>query len=257
MFTLKSLPSANRILAGLVFCCATGAQAADSFQPDTLGLIRYDMPRFPPELVGIKAGDGEVVMAVTIDAAGAVSDSAVLEATNEAFARSATQAVSDWRFSSTSSASTASSAQASSSKLPASKASALPRREVLQFSFKRSGVVTSVSHGEAARESFSLPNIPKLQSIPWAQLDSEPQRLSAVMPSLSDAMMAKLGTHPLTINFVIDREGNVRIPVVNVEDPELAKVVLAAVRTWRYTPPLYQQKPVAVEVTRALVLPKK
>ena len=252
MFTLKPLPSANRILAGLLFCCSTGVQAADSFQPAALGLIRYDMPRFPPELVGVKAGDGEVVMAITIDAAGAVSDSVVLEATNEAFARSASQAVSNWRFSSTGPAATASSSKASPSIT-----SALPRREVLQFSFKRSGVVTSVSHGEAARESFSLPNIPKLQSIPWAQLDSEPQRLSAVMPSLSDAMMAKLGTHPLTINFVIDREGNVRIPVVNVEDPELAKVVLAAVRTWRYTPPLYQQKPVAVEVTRALVLPKK
>ena len=70
-------------------------------------------------------------------------------------------------------------------------------------------------------------------------------------------MMVKLGTQPLNINFVIDREGNVRVPVVNVEDPELAKVVLAAVRTWRYTPPLHQQEPVAVEVTRALVLPKK
>ena len=252
MFTLKPLPSASRILAGLLFCCATGAHAADSFQPDALGLIRYDMPRFPPELVGVKAGDGEVVMAITIDSAGAVSDSVVLVATNEAFARSATQTVSDWRFSSTSSASTASASIASSSK-----ASNLPRREVLQFSFKRSGVVTSLSHGEAARESFISPNIPKLQSIPWAQLDSEPERLSAVMPSLSDAMMAKLGSHPLTINFVIDREGNVRVPVVNVEDPELAKVVLAAVRTWRYTPPLHQQEPVAVEVTRALVLPKK
>ncbi len=67
---------------------------------------------------------------------------------DEAFVRSATQAVSDWRFSSTSSASTASIPKESSSKTSPSIASTLPRREVLQFSFKRSGVVTSLSHGD-------------------------------------------------------------------------------------------------------------
>jgi outer membrane biosynthesis protein TonB len=223
-------------------------QGAEKFPEVSLGLIDYALPRFPPELVGVKAGDGEVIIAVTIDAAGAVDDSVILEATNEAFARSTTLAVSSWQFSVDDSVSTKASSEAGSM---------LPRREVLQFSFKRSGVVTSLNHGEAARASFVTPNIPQFKSVPWSALDSEPQRLSATMPSLSSAMQMKLGTQPLQVNFVIDREGYVRVPVINVADPELAKVVLAAVRTWRYTSPVHQQQAVAVEVTKALVLVKQ
>lgn len=72
----------------LAILLAAPAFAADH-PPVLEGLISAPMPRFPPELVGIKAGDGEVVMAITIDPQGAVEDSVALEATNEAFARAA------------------------------------------------------------------------------------------------------------------------------------------------------------------------
>lgn len=242
---------------GLLICCSATANNA---QPNLLGLASYEMPKFPPELVGVKAGDGEVVMVVTIDAEGAVKDLVVLEATNEAFARSAFKAVSDWRFGAKSSSSSASATSTTSAdaSVQSTSQNTYPRREVLQFSFKRSGVVTTLSHAEAARESFVTSNIPQVRTVRWNQLDSEPQRLTATMPKVSKANLAAQGARPLSVNFVIDREGQVRVPVVAASvDPELAKSVLAAVASWRYTSPLYQQQPVAVEVTKALILPQK
>lgn len=220
----------------IVFLLSTPAFAAD-VPPVLEGLISAPMPRFPPELVGIKAGDGEVVMAITIDPQGAVEDSVALEATNEAFARAVGGAVQDWQFA------------------PGAGAT-WPRREVLQFSFKRSGVVTTLSHAEGAREHFIGTAVPQLRTVPLAQLDREPQRLASAMPKVSRSMLAKRGKEPLMINFVIDRDGAVRVPVVTaVDDPVLAQTVVAAVKQWRYTPPLQKGEPVAVEVTRALVLP--
>src|SRR5687768_9245623 len=193
------------------------------------------MPRFPPELVGIKAGDGEVVMVVTIDSEGEVEDSVALEATNEAFARAAAGAVQDWKFT------------------PGT-GSTWPRREVLQFSFKRSGVVTTLSHAEGAREHFIGTPVAELRTVPLAELDQEPQRIASAMPKMSRSMLAKRGKESLMVNFVIDRHGAVRVPVITAAgDPALAQTVLAAVKQWRYSPPLQKGQPVAVEVTRALV----
>jgi hypothetical protein len=235
------------IVVAVIIALALDAQATvdnPKAVPGLAGLLSYHLPRFPPELVGVKAGDGEVVMVITIDSAGKVNDAFALEATNEAFANSALQAVSDWQFAIMDNSSVAH--------------LSWPRREVLQFSFKRSGVVTTLSHAEAAREGFVSTNIAQLRTLQWQELDTEPQRLASAMPVVPRSVLAKLGQKPLMINFVIDRQGEVRVPVITaMNDPELMQSILAAVRKWRYTAPMHQQKPVAVEVTRALVLPPK
>jgi TonB family protein len=224
-----------RILLLFLACFFTAAMASD--KPSLEGLLRAPMPRFPPELVGVKAGDGEAVMVITIGTGGLVEDSVALEATHEAFAREATDAIKDWQFAS-------------------GAGTTWPRREVLQFSFKRSGVVTTLSHAEGAREHFIGTPVPRLRTVPLGELDREPMRTASTMPQVSKAALAKRGKEPLMVNFVIDREGRVRVPVVTVaDDPEFAQAVLAAVRQWRYTPPLQNGEPVAVEMTRSLVLP--
>lgn len=226
------------LMAALQVYAAPGNSATPLPAP---GLISYDMPRFPPQLVDVKAGDGEVVMVITIDAEGRVNDSVILEATNEAFSSSATAAVSDWRF---------------SAATMAANDDTWPRREVLQFSFKRTGAVTTMSHAEAARDSFVTASTPQFRAVPWHQLDNEPQRVAGAMPVVSKASLVKRGDKPLVISFVIDREGRVRVPVVaGADDPALANAALEAIRQWRYTAPLYREEAVAVEVTRALVLP--
>ena len=206
------------------------------------------MPRFPQELVGAKMGDGEVVVVITVDDDGKVNDSLVLEATNEAFANAAVSAVSGWLFKPIGE-------RPANSAAPDS-AKSWPRREVLQFNFKRSGVVTTMSHAEAARDGFVGTRGPELRTVPWKALDSEPRPINVNMPQLTPSVSAKRAKTPLVINFVIDRQGQVRVPVIlGSVDPALANTVLAAVKTWRYTPPIQQKQAVAVEVTKALVLP--
>ena len=200
------------------------------------GVISYTMPNFPVGLRGIMAGDGEVVVAVTLDEQGEVTDSVTLLATNEAFSRSALDAVGDWKF------------------LPAA-SETWPRREILQFDFKRSGVVTSLSHEEAAREGFASTAHYQISTVQWQELDSEPQRLAGTMPKVSKSALDAHGKQALVINFVIDTDGKVRVPVAfSITDKSLATSVLNAVRTWQFTPPVHDNKPVLVEVTRALVL---
>lgn len=196
------------------------------------------MPRFPAELAGAKAGDGEVVLAVTVDSEGRALDMVALEATHEAFVRAATDAVREWIF-------------------PARDSDTWPRREVLQFNFKRTGAVSTLSHREAALDAFKGQTVAALRTVPLEQLDRKPERRVAPMPNVPQAALRRHGGKPLMVNFVVDQEGRVRVPVLaEVQDAALAETVLAAVRQWRYSPPTQKGVPVAAEMTRALVLPE-
>jgi TonB family protein len=200
------------------------------------GLTRYVAPTFPLELRGVKWGDGHVVMVLTIDSQGQVSDSLPLAANHDAFVQSASKAISGWQFS------------------PADSAT-VPRRETVEFEFRRQGVVTTLSHAESAREAFISTSVIERKTVQWHELDAEPKRLVSPMPKVSRMALQRLGNRPLMINFIIDAQGRVRLPVISAtEDRELAEQVLAVVKEWRYSPPLRQSNPVAVEVTRSLVL---
>ncbi len=221
-------------------------------------VLNYTMPKFPPELIGAKMGDGEAVVVITIDDHGKVDDSLALEATNDAFANAATSAVSEWLFKPISAiaANSAMSSSAMSNSAMSDVATSSPRREVLQFNFKRSGVVTTMTHSDAAKDAFVGTRGPEVRTVAWNALDSIPRPIKVDMPQLPLSTSAKREKTPLVINFVIDRQGHVRVPVIRgAADPALAKAVLSAVKTWRYTPPMQQKQAVAVEVTNALVLP--
>jgi outer membrane biosynthesis protein TonB len=199
------------------------------------GWIHYRAPVFPVGLRGVTNGAGDVVMVVTIDEQGKISDSVALQATSQEFIDAVNHVSGDWQFETAPSPTT-------------------PRREVLEFNFRRSGVITAISHAEAAQESFTSTSSFKIRTVQWKDLDAEPKKLTSVNPNISKAMLEKYGNKPLLVNFIIDEQGLVRVPVVSTTDAELAQSVLTAVRQWRYSPPMSQQKPIAVEVTRALKL---
>jgi outer membrane biosynthesis protein TonB len=200
-----------------------------------MGLLSHIEPRFPAELRGNMSGDGQVVAALTIGVEGQVLDCVALEATRIEFAEAVVNAVIQWRFT------------------PAA-VNPILRREVVQFDFKRNGVVTTLQHAEAAQQAFISTVQAQLRTVPLVQLDDEPKRIATVMPKLSKERLAAL-TGPLMVNFVIDRDGIVRVPVVTTNDAAVAKTVLEAVTQWRYSPPLQQGVPVLVEMTRSLVVP--
>lgn len=228
------------LLVALLSVAGPGSQlalAAGENAQNLPGLMTYQAPKFPIGLRGAKMGDGYVVITMTIDAQGQVSDSFALAANHDAFVQSATEAIADWRFAPTAS-------------------TTAPRRETVEFEFKRLGVVTTLSHGESASAAFMSTNIER-KTVQWHELDAEPKRIAARMPAVSKSSLKKLGAKPLMLNYIIDDQGRVRIPVISEsDDAELSERVLAAVRQWRYSSPLYKGKPMAVEVTRSLVLPQ-
>lgn len=223
-------------VAMLMWCgLSTTVLAQVSAQTAPLpGLLDYQPPRFPTEAAGIALGDGEVVMVITVAADGSVEDHVTLHASDPVFVAAVTRVMQHWRFAAVPSATT-------------------PRRELMQFDFKRSGVVTTLTHAEGARDGFGSAALTALHSRALHELDEEPRRLAGSMPKLPRDWLAARGTRPLSVNFVIDRDGQVRVPVMPAEEqPELVQRVLETVRQWRYSPPLYRGQPVAVEMTRVL-----
>lgn len=199
------------------------------------GLVKYSMPNFPTGLRGVMSGDGEVVVALTIGLDGGVKDSVALLATNSDFARAALRAVNNWEF------------------YPV-EAQTWPRREIVEFSFRRSGVVTSLSHAEAARDGFKSKAYHQIKTVQIHELDREPGQLAGIMPTVSSSVLDSLDSESVFINFVIDTDGKVRVPVVmNTMNPQVADAVLEAVATWRYSPPVHDGKAVLAEVTRVFV----
>lgn len=221
----------------LIFC--EQVYATQEYQ--LTGVISAPLPRFPPDLVGIKSSDGEVLLAFTIDAEGKVSDSLALRATNDSFANAATRAVNLWEF--------------SPQKDVLARSESWPRREVTQFVFRRSGSVTTMSHAEAARDSFISTTTPQVITVQWDELDAEPEWLTTGMPRISKAVIEQHGDSPVAVHFIVDRQGQVRVPVISgTENLDLAHAVLESVRQWQYSSPMFRNQAVSAEVTRVLIL---
>jgi TonB family protein len=209
----------------------SAAESTPLSGPPLTGLIEYRLPQFPVGLRGVMAGDGQAVVAFTVDADGKVIDSVALEATQAAFAEVAVAAVKQWRFEA------------------GAVGHSWPRREVSEFAFRRNGVVTTLQHVEAAREGFNSTTAhSEIRTVKLPELDTPPKRLAGPMPAVATDQLALQGITPLIINFV-------RVPVVTALDVTLAQTVLEAVKQWRYAPPTQNGTPVLVEVTRSLVLP--
>ena len=187
------------LLSAALLCTGAAAAAAPGeagAQAAPVGITHFVEPVFPAGLRGVKQGDGHVVLALTVGADGAVLDCLALEASHEEYAAAAVRAVRAWT-------------------LAPAVAASRPRREVLQFEFRRTGVVTSLAHAEAIAESFTVPREDgALRTVSWDALPAPPRRLSGSVPRLSPQAATQLRQSPVTVSFMIDREGAARLATV-------------------------------------------
>ena len=122
-----------------------------------------------------------------------------------------------------------------------------PRREVLHYRFRLSGVVNVLSHREGAEAAFpgNGDNVAQIRTIRWSDMNPPPERLP---PEADDAPPPRI-KGMAEINFIIDETGRVRVPaVVEASDWDAALVALDAVQDWRFAPPKHEGQPVLVEV---------
>jgi TonB family protein len=231
---------------GLLFNCVIGMAGAGMFSlpfditegpPAELPpLIRYEPPAFPAALRATSVSDGYAKMMFTIDGQGRVDDAVALEASHPAFADSVIDALSRWRFQDS----------ASDTK---------PRREVIQFQFKRTGLVSAVSQRDASKSFFpgdSAPESRPIRTVAATDPRAVPERIVSAAPVYPKALRKQRDTGYASVSFVIDATGSVRVPAVTGEsDREFGLSALDAVRQWRFAPPAHASSTVHVLVERS------
>jgi TonB family protein len=208
-------------------------------QPRQLGLTFYKEPVVPKLEV-----DASAVVAFTIRANGRVADAVTLTATNRVLGDSARDAVLEWRFDRDPSLGRGRDAQPSK----------VLRRELIEFVFKRDGIVTTMTHRDSAKSWFPPDYTPVVRLVQAEALDPPLVRLEQPPSPVAPQIAPELPTGgSVLVSYVVDETGAVRVPIAQgATDEALIDAALALVGGWRYAPPTENGEPVLVE-TRATV----
>jgi periplasmic protein TonB len=230
----------SSLIASLIFLAGAGAFSLPfdleiGPPPQLPPLARYEPPSFPESLRLTSIADGYATMLFTIDDDGRVIDSIATEASHPAFEKAMQETFAKWRFE------------------PAAN-NTTPRRELIQFDFRRSGVVSSLSQRDASKSFFPVAPAESerpIRTIDWSDLPNPPQRVAGEMPAYPQSLRAQGIQGVALLSFIVDTQGRVRVPVsLNASDARFARAALAAVKHWRFTPAELASEPVNLRVER-------
>ena len=224
-------------LLALIAALSGGAHA----QPRNLGLVSYEEPVVPKLDI-----DASAVVAFTIRANGRVADAVTLTATNRVLGDSAREAVLAWRFDRDPTLGRGRDAEPSK----------VLRRELIEFVFKRDGVVTSVSHYESAKSWFPPDYTPVVQLVQASELEPPLARIEQPQSAAPANLVGHLTvTGSVVVSYVVDESGAVRVPIAERgTEPALMDAAVALVAGWRFEPPTRDAKPVLVEVRETVIV---
>ena len=216
----------------LLALIALSASAAG--QPSNLGLVSYKEPGVPKLEI-----DATAVVAFTIRADGRVADAVTLTATNRMLGDSARDAVLEWRFERDPTLGRGRDAEPSK----------VLRRELIEFVFKRDGIIMSMSHRDGAKSWFPPDYTPVVRLVraetlepPLARLEQPPSAAT------TELIRNRASGGSVLVSFVVDETGAVRVPMAERgDDQTLIDAAVALVGGWRYAPPAQDGKPVVVE----------
>jgi TonB family protein len=204
--------------------------------PQLPPLSRYQAPAFPETLRLTSIADGYATMMLTIDADGRVDDSIAIEASHPAFAQTMHETLGKWRFARAESAT-------------------VPRREIFQFDFRRTGMIGSLSHRDASKSFF--PATPAehekpIRTLEWDALARAPERIATAAPIYPADLREQDIAGFALVSFVIDTSGQIRVPAVTASSNRaFADAVLSAVKQWRFAPPSQDGEPIQVRIERS------
>ena len=127
-------------------------------------------------------------------------------------------------------------------------------RTELHFQFKREGIIRVIPGDvESARRMAK----DRRRDAFWQrvcevqELDAVPEAVVEVMPEPPDMLGAVLPEGRVVVDYFIDPEGKVRMPlIVRSDDEAFSAAVLLAITEWRYEPPKKQGVPVMTRVWR-------
>jgi TonB family protein len=180
---------------------------------------------------------GSVKFVIKVDKTGKLVDLLAIEYTQRPFADEATKAVSQWTF-----------------------APALVGTEPvgwvreLNLSFLNNGMTVTYDNGEAPSH-FTMADHSgekiEYHACSLRDLDRVPTPRHVVAPTA--ALQPDAGD--VTVDFYIDEEGRVRIPVARAtSDAVFANAAVDAVSQWQFEPPTSKGKPVLVHVVQIFTI---
>ncbi len=216
---------------------AAPAVATTQFQPPRV--VETTVPQYPMVLLQRSIYEGEVSLIFAVDANGHLVDWLVESSTHPLMAREATDALQRWHFE------------------PArSGGEAVSVRTHMTFSFRATGIVTTVSGIDAAprvREMAAAHEVPMIRSA--RELDTPVTPIKRVQPRVPAGEHAG-GT--ALVDFYIDEEGRVRLPVATKFDNEaFAEAAVAALMEWRFAVPLHHGVPVGTHAIQSFTFAPK
>jgi len=232
-----SLPLAT-VLATLT---VLGTHAAPPRKP-TLEILSMANPPYPHHLSqrGILEGEAEVIVSINPD--GRTADWLVTACSDPAFEKMAAEILPTLEC-----------------RLPPSTSRDGPGRIKLRFFFETSGVVISQTAGSTVDSLITritpARRINKLGTL--NQLDHALALRHTVAPLYPESLHEAAGAR-VTLEFLIDETGRVRMPVLHAGDNEvLARAAAHALLDWRFTPPTRDGQPVIVSARQEFILPPR
>ncbi len=220
-------------------CLALGLSAPALAQLPTitperaaLQIIQTEEAAFPLALRLTTVLEGEAWVAINVDAEGKLIDHLVTGYSRKEFAEAGVEALKRWKYE------------------PARlNGEAWPSIQEVHFSFSRSGVVVDMLGFEAmnARLDELVQGSYVYRCYALRELDRIPTPLEVISP-VSPPVTTKDGKRSVIVEFYISEDGRVRLPAVkrNEADDIYAASAMAAVKQWRFEPPLRKGHPVLV-----------
>jgi hypothetical protein len=128
------------------------------------------------------------------------------------------------------------------------------RRELIEFVFKRDGIVTSMSHRDGAKSWFPPDYTPVVRLVQAAALEPPLARVEQPPSAATTELIENRASGgSVLVSYVVDETGAVRVPIAERgEDQTLMDAAVALVGGWRYAPPMQDGQPVLVEARETL-----
>lgn len=223
-------------LVVFALACCVASKVAVHAQTDapvleSMKIHVRNLPAFPITLVARGVTQGTVRIAVKVDEEGQLVDHLIVGYTDAALAHVAVNSLKDWQFT------------------PARlDGEPVPAQSEVVFNFRAEGVVVNqhmVEHylGRLRPQDSEL----VYQPTSLRDLDQIPTPVHVVSPIYTPEMSDRGLRGEVTIDFYIDEQGRVRMPVGPAnQNQELAALAMQAVAQWQFEPPTRRGKPVLV-----------
>ncbi|WP_161554701.1 energy transducer TonB [Ereboglobus luteus] len=224
----------------VLFLPTTAAGKGKAPRVELLKIVEMVEPAFPMKLTVDGVVRGAVDVIIGVDAEGRLDDYLVTMYSKQAFADEIAAVLGRWRFEPT-------------------RVDGAPvwTRAMLSFSFEAQGVVITRAalDGVTMLTGSMLEQANRVRVLTrQSELDG-PLVVAHTVAPLYPAQFAENGrTGAVTVDFFVDGEGRVRLPVVEGEThPWFANSAVEAILQWRFEPPLKKGRPTVVNARQQFV----